>query len=844
MNALPRLLQALINAHRHAPGQALLMLLALSLSVAVVVAIDLSIDSARSAFSEARRALSGSATHQIVSDGAPVPDALLAQLRREGVRASAPVIDLEAAIGASKTRLRLFAIDPLSEARIRPWLAGGGALSGDDTGIDYASLIGDADGALLPQALAQRLQLRLGDKLALVIDGRPVHYVVRGLLADDTLPATSTHWIVLDIAAGQRALGSAGYSRIDLVLDAPTAQRLAGSLPLGLRLLATAEQDRDLALMSRAFEINLKALSLLALLVGLFVVFQTLSFLTLRRGGVIGLWRAIGVDRRTLAALLLGEAAWVGVIAGLLGIGLGILLGRVLLVGIDVTYADLYGRGATGALTLAPLLIAKGMLLSIGGSLLAVLLPLYEVLTQTAMQALGRTRSSRAEDDPGVRRIRALALPSLVLFVIGAVALKFGPDTLVTAFSALFVCLLACLGLVPWLAWALLLILERRLRDGAVLPLWLLAGTRRGLGRTGIALAALCLAIATVIGMSSMIHSFRSAVAEWIDQSLQADVYVSSAGRNALAPEVIDAARALPGVNAISQTRRSQHMLDSGPISVIGLDLPLAGRGSIDWIAGDQARVWEALAAGDAVISEPLATRLKLAPGDSLILPAASGPTAVRIAAIYRDYASSQGALTLALDHYQRLFADTRIGAIGIYADQASVPSIVAALQSRVISLPGVQVVSAADIRERTLAIFARTFAVTDLLRLLAGLIAVVAVIGALSALAIERRREFALLRSLGLASGRLLRLQWLQASLLGLIAGLLALPLGIGLAVLLIEVINRRSFGWSMQLQLPWDQLLAAIAIAVVSAMLAGTWPARQQRRSSLARQLREAPL
>ncbi len=163
MSALGRLMQALINAHRRAPGQALLMLLALSLSVAVVVAIDLSIDSARTAFSEARRALSGSATHQIVSDGAPVPDSLLAQLRREGVRASAPVIDLEAAIGASKTRLRLFAIDPLSEARMRPWLAGGGARSGDDSGIDYTSLIGDADGALLPQSLAKRLQLRVGD---------------------------------------------------------------------------------------------------------------------------------------------------------------------------------------------------------------------------------------------------------------------------------------------------------------------------------------------------------------------------------------------------------------------------------------------------------------------------------------------------------------------------------------------------------------------------------------------------------------------------------------------------------------------------------------------------------
>ncbi len=190
------------------------------------------------------------------------------------------------------------------------------------------------------------------------------------------------------------------------------------------------------------------------------------------------------------------------------------------------------------------------------------------------------------------------------------------------------------------------------------------------------------LAVATVIGMSRMIHGFRNAVAEWIEQSLQADVYVSSGGRNALSPELIDAARAREHQRLCG--RRGQRMLDSGPISVIGLDLPLAGHGSIDWIAGDPSRVWDALAAGDAVISEPLATRLKLAPGDSLILPAAAGPSPVRIAAVYRDYASSQGAVTLALSHYQRLLADTRVGAIGIYADPASVPAIVAALQARI----------------------------------------------------------------------------------------------------------------------------------------------------------------
>lgn len=817
-----------------------MMLLGLSLSVAVVVAIDLSVDSARSALSEARQALSGAATHQIVSDGGPVPAELLAQLRREGIRAIAPVIETEALYGDAGIRLRLLAIDPISEAQLRPWLTGS-ALAGNDSGtIDpRVALIADAEGALLSAALAQQLKLTAGMPMQVRIDGRAVDLVVRAVLDNAALPASSDNWVILDIAGGQRALADNGYTRIDLRLEADTAQQLGATLPLGLRLLATAEQDQSLALMSRAFEINLKALSLLALLVGLFVVFQTLSFLTLRRSAVIGLWRAIGVNRRLLASLLLGEAVIIGVLAALIGIGLGIGLGHLLLTGIDATYSQLYGRSASADLSLAPWLLAKALILSTGGAVLAVLLPLADVLGKSVLQAMGRSDANAAARDT-----RVLALPSLILFILGGTLLHLGPDDLITAFVALFMGLIGCLGLVPWLAHSLLMILEKQFAGASVLTLWLLAGSRRGLGRTGIALAALCLAIATVIGMSSMIHSFRSAVSSWIDQSLQADVYLSMRGRGALPPELLAVASAMPGVRHVSQTRRSQRLLSSGPVDVIGLALPDEGRDGFDWIEADSSRVWQQFAAGEALISEPMATRLQLRTGDQIELPGAAGSSAVRIAAIYRDYASSQGALTLALAHYQQRFTDTGIGAIGIYAKPSGVPGITSKLNALAEHQPGVQVVSAHEIRERTLTVFARTFAVTDQLRLLAGLIAMVAIVGALSALAVERQREFALLRSLGLSRRRLLGLQWLHASLLGLIAALLALPLGIGLAVLLIDVINRRSFGWSMPLQLPWAQLLLVMTVAIVSAMLAGTLPARQQARKSLAQQLRDAPL
>lgn len=803
MSALRRLLLALYQGHRRAPGQALLMLLGLSLSVAVVVAIDVSINSAQSAFADARRALSGAATHQIISDADPVPQSLLAELRKQGLRRSAPVIDLEAIHAADGRRLRLFGIDPMSELQMRPWLSGD-AGNTDIESPGFRQLIGDVDGALIAAGMARQLGLAAGSTLNVRVDGHDLAFVVRGLMADEALPEAARDWIILDLAAAQRALGSNGYSRIDLQIDQVTAESIARTLPAGLRLLATTEQDTQLASMSRAFEINLKALSLLAMLVGLFVVFQTLSFLTLRRGAMIGLWRALGVGRRLLAALLLAEAALTGLIAALIGMALGILLGRLLLLGIDGTYAELYGRGASGGLSISPWLLAKAAGLSMLGALFAVTLPLLDMLRLSTLSALGRARSSALEDNPQTRRVRGLALPALLLFALGVALLKLGPENLSNAFVALFICLIAALGLVPWLAYGVLLGLERVLGQARVLPQWLLAGSRRGLGRTGIALAALSLAIATVIGMSSMIHSFRSAVSQWIDRSLQADVYVSARGRGALPPDLIETAAALPGVRQLSQTRRSQRMLDSGPIDVVGLSLPIEARDGFDWIAADPDMVWQQFAAGEALISEPLATRLKLQLGDSLDLPGAEGLAPVRVAAIYRDYASSQGVLTLALDHYQSRFADMAVGAIGLYADADSVAALTRNLEALSADQPGVQVVSAESIRERTLAVFARTFAVTDLLRLLAGLIAVVAVVGALSALAIERQREFALLRSLGLSGSSLLRLQWLQASLLGLMAGLLALPIGIGLAVLLIDVINRRSFGWSMQLQLP----------------------------------------
>jgi putative ABC transport system permease protein len=833
-----RLAIAVWNAHRRAPAQALLMLLGLALSVAVVVAIDLAVDSARGAFLDSRRALSGSATHQIIADGTEVPASWLASLRAQGLWRSAPLLEREVLLAGSGQRLRLLGIDPLSEAALRPWLAGRvGASRERASGVDPGDLVGRADGALMPQPLATRLGLVAGDPIRLRIDGRALEFTLLATLPADALPAGSGHWLLVDIAGAQRASGSSGFSRIDFIADPAIAQQVAARLPLGLRVVATAEQDSELAAMSGAFEINLKALSLLALLVGVFVVFQTLSFLALQRRRVSGLLRAVGVQRGELARLMLGEAALVGLLAGALGIALGIGLGSVLLQGLARSYSELFYRVEVSALALSAPTLLKAAALALGGAVVAVLLPLRDALGVPVLDALGRTTSALREPDA---RLRALFWPALALFAGGLALIRFAPDGLFWGFAGLFACLIAGLGLIPWAARHLLRFLERGLRDAPVLAQWLVAGSRRTLGRTGIALAALSLAIATVIGMSSMIHSFRMALNAWIERSLQAEVYLSASGRSALPPSLVQRAAALDGVLDMGLTRRSQRLAPSGPLEVVGMQLPERGRAGFEILAGDPASLWSAWAAGAALASEPLATRLRLRVGDVLRMPTAQGLRDIPIAAIYRDYSSPQGVLALALPHYQRAFGDEAIGALGLYAAPADAPALAATLREWAKGDPSLQVVTAAEIRAISLEVFARTFAITDVLRLLAGLIAVVAVLGALSALAIERQREFALLRAIGLTPAQLQRLQLLQGGALGLLAGVCALPLGLGLAVLLIEVINRRSFGWSMRLDLPWEQILTALVVAVLAAVLAAWWPARRAAGMVLVRALR----
>lgn len=844
-----RLWRSLFNAHRQHPSQALLVLAGLALSIAVVVAIDLTIASARSAFELSRQALGGQASHQLLAEGGFVTEADYVQLKlAHDLRRAVPVLEGSAVAAGEQRRVQVLGVDPVAEAGVRPWVgqalgSPGAGVEDDSSGGALPRLLGRADVAMLPEALATVLGVSAGDVLTLRSGGQSTTLEVVAVLPADRTPQGAEELVLMDIPAAQRVLGRPGQlSRVDLVVDDADAARLAATLPVGMEVAATLERDAALGSISGAFETNLRALSLLALLVGVFLVFQTLGFMALRRRGLIGLWRAMGVSRGELAWLFLAEALVLGLVAGLMGMALGVLIAGQLLETVTRTYNDLYYRVAVGQLAMSPGVFVKAGALALGGALVGAAWPLRDALSVPPLANLRRTGQALST----ARRVRRGLWPALGLMLAAGLVLWLAPPTLGVAFVAIFAMLMAALGLVPALALGLLVLAERVL--GPRLPVLgrlLISGTRLGLDRTGIALAALALAIATLIGMGTMIHSFREGVSDWISLSLQADLYLSHpSGEDGLPSGLPERLLAIDGVEALTLNRRRSVMAEDGPMAVLAVDMPARGIDGYDFVEGSPEAAWAGLQAGELLVSEPLATRLGLVVGDRFALPTPDGPVSRRIAAVYRDYTSSQGVATLSRADYLQLYDDPRINAIGVYAEAGRAGALADAVRAEVGTGEGVSLVTAQAIREETLRVFQRTFAVTDLLRLLAGVIAVVAVLGALLALQLERLREVVLMRAIGVGAAALARLQLWQAMMLGGLAGMLAIPLGVMLAALLIRIINRRSFGWSMPLELPLGQIAFAVGLALAASLVAGLLPARRAARMPLAPTLREQAL
>ena len=815
--------------------QTSLSFLAIALGVAIVVAVDLANQSASKAFKLSLQNITGSITHRVVSNTQHIDERLFVRLRRElGIASSAPKI--QAKIKIQQESFTLLGIDAVSEFSIQRQTV---ALEKNA----LLRLLQTTNGVIMSGHAATRLGLKTGQSFSANYQRSPLTLNLSSTINPQT-SVRSDNLIVTDIAIAQHLLDRRGeLDHIDLKLSDLQARELADWLPPAYRLIDAQARNTGLLAMSKAFHTNLTAMSLLALLIGGLLIYNTMTFSALQRQSVIGTYRALGVTRRELITLLLSEAMVLALFASLVGILLGYALSQYLVQLVLRTINDLYFSLSVSQFMLSPLSLLKGLLVGLLTSGVATLLPALHASRTPPITLQRRSNTETLWQ----QRYRWLAVVGTLTVATGYSSSLLPGRSLVGGFIFIAMIALGFCLLVPsclrqccrLLAWGLapLLTVQGRLaiRDIAA-----------GISRTGVAVAALSVAMATVLGVSIMISSFRYSVEQWLEQSLRGDLYISvqntsENGRDGIPESLIAQLGKLEGIDQVAELSSFRCETDFGRLRTVSLSAGAAALATlIDPLPDSQERY----AQGEGIfVSEPLAYHQQLSVGDQITLYTENGSVPFAILGIFRDYSSSRGVISLPPaileNHWPSIKPKALIAYLKPEADQQP---IIQKLRALLKTYSGHhQLVSNTEIRNTSLAIFDQTFAITHVLRFLVFIVAFIGLISALLALQLEKARQHAVLRATGMSLGQLGRSIVFQSSLLGLFAALMAMPLGWLLSDRLIHVINRRAFGWSMEQQIPLEVIPQTLFLALLAALLACIYPVIKLRQQTIATSLRE---
>ncbi len=784
--------------YRH-PGQLLLALTGIAAGVAVVTGVALMRDVLMQSLDAAAEALSGTDSMRIEQPGGPLDERLFAELATtSGAPDLIPVLRTRARYGDQI--LEWLAIDPLSLSEGGPM-----RLSGPATG----ALVGGERTAMTSQRTLDRLGLEIGDRITVRAGGADIELE---LTAAFEQRRELDNRLIMDLANAQHLLGRQGELSW---IEAPANARdwLEAHLPEGLVMVDSQQRRDSAARLTQGMRTNLTALSLLGLAVGLFVVHAVLSFLLVQRRRQIGMARAIGVTRGQLGRLMIGETLVLAGLGALLGLVLGTWLADQLVGLVRAPAAELYGLVTTSHVMPTWPVYGGIFLLALGAATAST--------ASVLRAALGIPPGLLSRQSDGQVSLTRPVRMILVTLLAGAglVAILFS-TALAWVLFGMFLLLCACALLAPTLGMALIRAWQHfRPLTLSGRALGMLGAARQ---RLGPALAALSLALGLSAGIAMMVLGFRVAVDDWVERLLRADTYLTlSQGR--IGPELFDQLAEWPEIDSLSSVR--QRDLGEG-VNLAAYDTPEPAWQGFEWLAGGGESAREAFLTGQGLlVSEPLARHRNLQIGQSIDIPTPDQTFSAQVVGIYRDYASDRGTIALHNAVYRDLFNDPYRDSIGLYfADDIDRD----ALYQRLGELDeAVVTTDRHEVRRQTLEVFDRTFRITWALAVLVGIIAAIALISALLALGLERGREYATLRALGLTRGGLARWVMVQTTGLAAAAALLAVPISLMIHAVLSLAVQPRAFGWSVGFTLPIGPWLVLIPLALLAGLLAGIYPA-----------------
>lgn len=808
-----------------------LQVLGIACGVAAVIGMVVSAQSALSSFSSAIRFLNGRATHSMERIAGPMGEELLPRIMRDAsVVAFSPVIDRKIRLESGES-IRLLGIDPFLDRSLRPEFVVPAQPDGRGAWDTLSPFLLEANTAVIDAATADRLKLHAGSTIA----------TSRGalrVLATFT-SASPEPLMLMDIGHAQKLFHLEGrVDRVDLVLKDPAG--FVQRHQEGFRIASMQQKEQVYKGMLQAFRLNLEALSLIALFVGVFLIYNTTTFAVVSRRKDAGILRSLGASRSEVAGAFLLEILVFGFLGGLLGGCLGFLLSRFLTGLVGQTISDLYFFLRPTPLPWSWSVVAIGALLGCSASLLGSVFPLLELVRLDPVKTLqGRTGVRKRSKGVHTTTVAggAMLLLTVLLLLLSSLHVYVG---FAAAFSFLFAMSLLS-GITITKTGRLL---SHGLTLIAGLPGKIAAGNvRRNLSRTAVAVAAFMVALAMTVGLGSMIGSFRHSLIWWMDTQLRADIYVGSTSEGFEVPEgLYEELKQMPGIGGADPYRNVLVQYQGKPATIAAVSAEVLQKYThFGWLKGGNEN-WEPVKRGEVIISESFARNFKVSTGGTITLSGLHGPVQYRVAAVFYDYTTEHGLIMMDRATYIAAFGDRTLNSVGLFIDPENPrrADILAEAQKRTAAW-GVPMFTLGELRGRILGVFDSTFAVTRSMRILAIVVAFFGITGALLTLFIERQREFGIYRALGFSTRQVAMMTLMEGLGMGIMSFVISIVVGSVLAVILIKVINLRSFNWTIFYYPLMGPYLLAGATAVLASVGAALYPILRIFRTYPHMQLRE---
>lgn len=811
---------ALWGHYRRHPLQIVLVWLGLTLGIALLVGVMGVNQQAKESYRKGEQLFSNPFPYRIrhTQTGMKVPQGFYIQMRRAGLKTCAPLV--EHRIVTEKQRdFQLLGIDPVAMF---------GAIKNtviDENKIRLLTLMRPPYPIMLGEQLASYIGIKNGDMLTLD-SGRkigPLKVISDSRMNDPRM--------IADIALLRELQPSSGFNSVICgEMSRKQLMKLTHILPPGLTL--ERKHSAKLEPLTNAFHLNLFAMGMLAFVVGLFIFYQAMSLSLAQRQPLVGILRQLGVTGTQLAGALIGELClWV--ILGLIGGNfIGLLLAQQLLPSVAASLNDLYNANVSLDVHWNWQWGAASLAIAIFGCAFACTWPLVRLIKSPPARLATHLSLVRFTG----REFAWQALFSCV-FILGAFVVYKLPHGQLAGFALIAFILIASGLMMPYLLWLLFHLLGKISRRARMR--WFFFDAAASLSYRGIAAMAFMLALASNIGMETMVGSFRNTTENWLEQRLAADIYIRPSMN--MAPRISKWLQEQPEVEQVWWSWQKQTPSDSGTIQVMSIGQTLGEKTALS-LKEESRNYWQKLHHTRAVmVSESMALKHHWKTGDIITLPAPMNE-GWHVVGIYYDYGNPYGQVLISQQKWQRFWPHSGQVGLAIHLKNGAKSEPLLAQLGEQFRLQPERVRNNAALMKQAMALFDRTFVVTSTLGHLTLFIAICGLFFATIAGEMSRQRQFSLLRCMGMTGFELTLLGGGQLLVIGLMTALMALPLGLLLAQLLIDVVLKYSFGWTMQIQyFPYDYLLT-LGTALLVLLVAGAWPVWRLVRRSAILSLRES--